>query len=161
MLRWLVRLGAEVTACLLVLGLVGWQWGGQLLFWYMRPSIAFEADLPAPPPDYTQPPSWAALPDRRDNADVVPLDSGADVFFLQPTTYYNSAHWNGPIDDSLHARRLLGILAGHSQGSGHARRLLDEFFEAKPLGARLVAAYAGSTSGILVRALPGQELPHL
>ena len=45
-LRWLVRIGAGVSALLLVLGFVGWQWGGQILFWYMRPTIAFEADVP-------------------------------------------------------------------------------------------------------------------
>lgn len=211
--RWLVRIGTGVAALLLLLGFVGWQWGGPILFWYMRPSIAFEADLPAPPPDYTRPESWAALPDRRDGADVVPLDSGAedrqadaraDVFFLHPTTYYSSAHWNGPIDDALVRRVTDGailpqqasafngaarvfapryrqltlggysvdgerekglelaygdvrrafehylatwndgrpiIIAGHSQGSGHAQRLLDDFFEGKPLGDRLVAAY--------------------
>ncbi|MBI3510703.1 MAG: DUF3089 domain-containing protein [Bacteroidetes bacterium] len=34
------------------------------------------------------------------------------------------------------------IVAGHSQGSYHAKRLLKEFFEGKPLLKQLVAAYA-------------------
>jgi len=33
------------------------------------------------------------------------------------------------------------IIAGHSQGSGHAKRLLQEFFDDKPLKNKLVAAY--------------------
>jgi hypothetical protein len=37
------------------------------------------------------------------------------------------------------------ILAGHSQGSRHVLRLLDEFFREEPLRRRLVAAYAVGT----------------
>lgn len=33
------------------------------------------------------------------------------------------------------------IIASHSQGTTHARRLLKEYFEGKPLGQKLVAAY--------------------
>jgi hypothetical protein len=33
------------------------------------------------------------------------------------------------------------IIAGHSQGAGHAKRLLQEFFDDKPLKNKLVAAY--------------------
>jgi hypothetical protein len=50
--------------------------------------------------------TWAALPDRQDNADVVPTGAtdnqataAVDVFFLHPTTYYNRANWNQPLDD--------------------------------------------------------------
>ena len=33
------------------------------------------------------------------------------------------------------------IIAGHSQGAGHAKRLLKEFFDEKPLQNKLIAAY--------------------
>ena len=33
------------------------------------------------------------------------------------------------------------IIAGHSQGAGHAKRLLQDFFDNKPLNEKLVAAY--------------------
>ena len=33
------------------------------------------------------------------------------------------------------------IIAGHSQGAGHAKRLLQDFFDNKPLQEKLVAAY--------------------
>lgn len=33
------------------------------------------------------------------------------------------------------------IIAGHSQGAGHAKRILKEFFDGKPLQKKLVAAY--------------------
>jgi hypothetical protein len=58
-------------------------------------------------PDYSRPEHWAALPDRQDNADVVPAGGAADnqataavdVFFIHPTTYYSGAHWNQPLGD--------------------------------------------------------------
>jgi hypothetical protein len=43
------------------------------------------------------------------------------------------------------------IIASHSQGTTHAERLLKEFFEDKPLGKRLVAAY------IIGMAIPGDS----
>ena len=33
------------------------------------------------------------------------------------------------------------IIAGHSQGAGHAKRLIQDFFDNKPLKEKLVAAY--------------------
>ena len=33
------------------------------------------------------------------------------------------------------------IIAGHSQGAGHAKRLLQDYFDNKPLQKKLVAAY--------------------
>lgn len=62
-----------------------------------------------PPPDYSQPASWAALPDRADAADVVPendpfgdrqASAAVDVFYIHPTTYRETAYWNQPIDDA-------------------------------------------------------------
>jgi hypothetical protein len=61
-----------------------------------------------PPPDYSQPRHWAALPDRRDAADVVPENdpfgdrqatAPVDVFYIHPTTF-NQAAWNQPLDDA-------------------------------------------------------------
>ena len=37
------------------------------------------------------------------------------------------------------------IIAGHSQGSGHAKRLLQEFFDGKKLKSKLIAAYLPGT----------------
>ena len=45
-------------------------------------------------------------------------------------TYLNNFNNNRPI-----------IIAGHSQGAGHAKRLIQDFFDKKPLQNRLVAAY--------------------
>ncbi len=72
------------------------------------PAHAF-ADTAAPPaPDYRNPAHWAALPSRRDSADVAPPDSGltdrqaladADVFYLHPTSaVLLGSGWNAAVD---------------------------------------------------------------
>lgn len=70
----------------------------------------------AVPPDYSRPSSWAARPDMRDSADVVPLaawsdrqaDAPIDVFFVHPTSYFGKSgfrYWNAPLDeDACNAR---------------------------------------------------------
>lgn len=174
-------------------------------------------------PDYAQEGSWAALPQRADAADRVPLKSPyrdgqdsarADVFFIHPTVYTGQPTatdaWNADLRDSVlnaavdnstilnqasvfngacrvyapryrqahyavfttadtaSARQALDVayadvraafqhyldrfnagrpvvIAGHSQGTVHAVRLLQEFFDppggGKPRQAQLVAAY--------------------
>ncbi len=179
----------------------------------LQPQHAFSQEAPPAAPDYASPASWAALPERQDDADVVPdasvLDAQAsaavDVFFVQPTTYYSPAHWNQPMDDvtanqftdlfvlpnqasifnsccRVHVPRYRQatvysfmdrgtdgaaalavayedverafdyflahysegrpfILAGHSQGAMHLRRLLERRITGTPLVHRLVVAY--------------------
>ncbi len=73
-----------------------------------KPWHSFDAATLSPAPDYTHDDAWAALPDRRDNADVVPPGSGAtdnqaaaqvDVFFIHPTTYLSKGGWNAAYDE--------------------------------------------------------------
>jgi pimeloyl-ACP methyl ester carboxylesterase len=57
-------------------------------------------------PDYAKQENWAALPDKKDWADTVPISSLsdnqdtaiADVFFIHPTTYFKRDFWNAPVD---------------------------------------------------------------
>ncbi len=62
-------------------------------------------------PDYRLESSWAALPQMKDSADLVPVtawtdrqaDAPIDVFFVHPTSYYGKGgfcYWNAPIDDA-------------------------------------------------------------
>jgi hypothetical protein len=73
------------------------------------PRGTFGHDIPKAP-DYSDPANWAALPDRKDSADAVPLadwkdvqvDAPVDVFFIHPTTYTGKAgqnEWNARLDD--------------------------------------------------------------
>ncbi len=68
---------------------------------------------PVPPiPDYSNPEHWAALPNKADAADSVPLksnlkdlqeDAKADVFFIHPTIFIdapkNKYQWNADMND--------------------------------------------------------------
>ena len=178
------------------------------------------SESPIPPAvDYTKESNWAALPNRKDAADFVPVKSSlkdeqstakADVFFIHPTiltyTPTNEFQWNASVEDTYlnqlvdsstilnqatifnavgrifapryrqahyhafvtkfkedkaasldlaytdvknafnyymanhnHGRPI--IIASHSQGTVHAARLLQEFFDGKALQKQLVAAY--------------------
>lgn len=72
-----------------------------------------------PPPDYRLSQCWAALPDKRDAADSVPLRSKlkdeqaaalADVFFVHPTIYTDKPYprhpWNADVNDSVMNRQI-------------------------------------------------------
>jgi hypothetical protein len=178
------------------------------------------SEVPSPPEiAYELSKNWAALPDKKDAADLVPKNSGfkdlqaeakADVFFVHPTIFTyepkDAYIWNGSVEDDylnsitdsstilnqasifngsckVYAPRYRQahyyafvtpnktdkdaaldlayqdvkkafqyylknfnqgrpiVIAGHSQGTLHATRLLKEFFDGKPLQNQLVAAY--------------------
>ncbi|MCB2407156.1 DUF3089 domain-containing protein [Hymenobacter lucidus] len=199
-LSLLLLIGNSLVSCLTVI----------------KPGKQFTAYRPATIPDYAQPDNWAALPTRRDSADLVPLGSGlrdeqktalADVFYVHPTTFYKRESWNADLADerlnrftdnstirkqatvfnaaahiyapryrqatlysffdekSTNGKEALElaysdvkaafqyylahynqgrpiIIAGHSQGTFHATRLLHEFIDNNPkLRKQLVVAY--------------------
>lgn len=73
------------------------------------PKGSFGHDIPAVP-DYSDASNWAALPDRKDYADEVPVAewkdaqgiAQADVFFIHPTTYTGKPgqnEWNASVSD--------------------------------------------------------------
>jgi Protein of unknown function (DUF3089) len=75
-----------------------------------KPLGNFDPKNVPPPPDYSNPAMWSALPAVADLADFAPMgeinaQSGAvvDVFFLHPTTYTGSKRrektWNGELFD--------------------------------------------------------------
>ncbi|RYU84299.1 DUF3089 domain-containing protein [Hymenobacter persicinus] len=74
----------------------------------IKPGKQFTAYQPALAPDYSLPASWAALPSRRDSADVVPRHTAlrdeqqtarADVFYVHPTTFFKREAWNADLTD--------------------------------------------------------------
>lgn len=181
------------------------------------PQGSFNKAILPTAPDYSDPANWAALPERVDEADALPVETlrdqqgeaKVDVFFLHPTSYIGrrgDRNWNAAVDnekvnkrtdqgairyqasifngvgrvfapryrqghlhlyfskDTLSAGRALEvayqdvrqsflyywkhhnkgrpvIIAAHSQGSNHAERLLQEFFDGHQRQAQLVAAY--------------------
>ncbi len=104
-----------LVAAIALLGALALVFRGELqmavMYQMMKPEAAFADTAPPAAPDYQVAAGWAALPDRDDNADVlpkgVPADDPAtsdaaavDVFFIHPTTYYESDSWNQPLDDA-------------------------------------------------------------
>jgi Protein of unknown function (DUF3089) len=75
-----------------------------------QPTTAFSQNPRPKAPDYHNSDAWAALPDRKDAADITPPNvqdeqetAKADVFFLYPTVYTgkdaSQTGWNAPIND--------------------------------------------------------------
>ena len=72
---------------------------------FLAPGDEFDVEKVPTPPDYGERTSWAALPDKDDNADLTPPgvedrqdEATADVFFIHPTTFFDRSRWNDPLD---------------------------------------------------------------
>ena len=82
--------------------------GFALMMMTLKPDATFAQDTQPQPPNYADPLAWAALPQKQDLADVSPAEltldqqdsARVDVFFIHPTTYYKSEHWNQPLNDT-------------------------------------------------------------
>jgi hypothetical protein len=179
----------------------------------------FDSSFIPPSPNYSKTKYWAALPNQKDMADLLPNKSNlkdeqdqakADVFFIHPTIFTYSPkdnfQWNASVEDEVlnktvdestiknqatifngsckvyapryrqahysafttkipsNGKNALDVayqdvkdafvyylknynngrpivIAAHSQGTVHAKRLLKEFFDGKPLQKQLVEAY--------------------
>lgn len=96
---------AVVLAVLLLVALVALD-PGPLVRCSMAPGAPFDAESPPVAPDYQDPSSWSALPEREDAGDARPdgvpaADQRAvpvDVFYVHPTSYLGR-RWNAPVDD--------------------------------------------------------------
>ena len=73
---------------------------------FLRPKEDYDAERLAPEPDYAKAESWAALPTKKDAADMVPPGSEdaqasapADVFFVHPTVWFDRRTWNDTLDN--------------------------------------------------------------
>lgn len=101
-----------VALVVLAIGAVFITGNGQMLvlgwaFLFGGPSQPFDPADAAPPPDYADPASWAALPDRQGLEDMVPagvtgaVQQGAapvDVFFIHPTGFLKGEGWTFSMD---------------------------------------------------------------
>lgn len=76
-----------------------------------KPTMAFEKNKIPATPQYADLKNWAAHPDKKDRADLIPAGTNlkdeqataeVDVFFLHPTTYTNKRgndQWNGDVNN--------------------------------------------------------------
>jgi hypothetical protein len=68
----------------------------------IAPAVPFQVDEQPPAPDYNDAAAWAIRPQGR-----AQLASGADVFFVHPTTAWSAADgWNADIADPISRTRL-------------------------------------------------------
>lgn len=93
--------------------------------WMMHvPETDFDHTPVPTAPDYSHPDYWAALPNKEDGADWLPVDSGyqnhqanapVDVFFIHPTAAFYGNAWVAGFDNWLHLIAVdKGILPQHA-----------------------------------------------
>jgi hypothetical protein len=93
--------GAGVVLALAALALAYFS-RDNLIRYTLNPQQTF-ALLPAPfAPEYSRLDAWAALPTE-------PLKK-ADVFFINPTLYFSSDHWNAPLDAAVVDERIRSVV---------------------------------------------------
>ena len=80
-----------------------------------KPFHQFSHYAPPPIPDYALEKNWAALPNKKDSADAVPVNSSeidnqnvaqADVFYIYPTLNFSRAGWNARVDSKRLNKRI-------------------------------------------------------
>jgi hypothetical protein len=124
MKKALIVIAVLVVAAGSALFLYREQIGMMIAFGRLKPERSFTEAPPPAAPDYSEPDSWAALPDREDAADVVPggdvqdrqASADIDVFFVHPTTFFGTRGWNQALDDRS-TNQLTDMFVLRSQAS--------------------------------------------
>jgi hypothetical protein len=96
-----------LTLLAVAAGFAIYQWGGRALLSEAVPKGHFRAQQAGGGPDYSQTSSWTSQPGlpndpsswrpSGDSADSLQV-TGAQVFYIHPTTYLERDRWNAPID---------------------------------------------------------------
>ncbi len=96
----------------LFLGLLAYVMRDNLFRALIEPAVPFQVDEHPPAPDYSDASAWAIRPQG-----VASQESGADIFFIHPTTAWSgAAGWNTDISDSVSRLRLENVvLPNHSE----------------------------------------------
>ncbi|WP_294301419.1 DUF3089 domain-containing protein [uncultured Sphingomonas sp.] len=95
-------------------------WGVDLIRRYMTPDVAFEAQAGLSKDAYLAQGMWLARPDIANNPALwVPAsqqvgDGGAAIFFIHPTSYLATDHWNAPLDNAEANDRAALFLRGQA-----------------------------------------------
>src|SRR5688500_4435163 len=100
---WVV---AGLTVLVVAGALVYRLFGAELIRFTMVPTAAFEGGPPPPPSAYADNGRWIARPGMASSpASWLPAGMAregaprASVFFVHPTSYLKTSHWNAPLDD--------------------------------------------------------------
>jgi hypothetical protein len=114
MRRALIVAGFVVVAA----GAIGLAYGSRFalltrMIFTHAPHTPFDQMTPPPAPDYSQRASWGAMPGTQDPTNVAPpgvakadpATAPADVFFIHPTSFFDSDQWNQPLSDETTNRQ--------------------------------------------------------
>jgi len=118
-------------------------WGVDLMRRYMTPGVAFEAQPALAGNAYAGADMWLARPDKPDNPALwVPAgqtagDGGAAVFFIHPTSYLATDHWNAALDDAEANGRAQLFLRGQASAFNAAGQVWAPRYRQAAFGAFL------------------------
>lgn len=117
-----------------------------VLAMYLAPPAEFNIEEAPMAPDYTDLRFWAAHPDKRDVADIAPLDHSAadpastdvDVFFIHPTTYFGPGRWNSDMaPDGFAAGGVNNVMAYQTSAFNECCRIFMPEYRQAHFGAFL------------------------
>ncbi|URW76255.1 DUF3089 domain-containing protein [Sphingomonas donggukensis] len=117
--------------------------GIDLMRRYMTPSVAFEAKPALRGDAYAARRMWLARPDIANSPALwVPegqqaADGGGAVFFIHPTSYLASDHWNAPLDDREANDRAALFLRGQASAFNAAGQVWAPRYRQAAFGAFL------------------------
>lgn len=121
---------------------------GQIMSLMLVPGGTPADEEPPPAPDYADPASWVALPDREDKVDLVPSATSeqdrqataeVDLFYLHPTTYYKKERWHAPYDDPWASRFVDELVAsGQASAFNGCARIFGPRYRQASIGAYFV-----------------------
>ncbi|MFD1789020.1 DUF3089 domain-containing protein [Sphingomonas floccifaciens] len=140
--KFLYVIAALVT--LVIVALFAYRiWGVDLIRRYMTPDVAFEAQPGLARDAYAAPGMWLARPDIANNpalwmpAGQRPEDAGAAVFFIHPTSYLATDHWNAPLDNAEANDRAKLFLRGQASAFNAAGQVWAPRYRQAAFGAFL------------------------
>ena len=118
-------------------------WGVDLMRRYMTPDIAFEAQPALAGNAYASADMWLARPDKPGNpalwvpAGQAAADGGAAIFFIHPTSYLATDHWNADLDDAEANDRAALFLRGQASAFNAAGEVWAPRYRQAAFGAFL------------------------
>lgn len=137
---------------LVIAGLLGLRfWARQLSEFAFVPSIAFSAPTVLPDHAYAGSDLWLARPGKVVGDPTRWLPSGvapgervaAAVFYVHPTSFYDSAAWNAGLGEAVTAARTDGFARVQASAFNAATQMWAPRYRQATLGAILTAAPAG------------------
>lgn len=144
-----------VFACLVVLTIAGAfayrLWGVEILRWWAVPSAQFESQAPVAANAYADPKMWIAHPRRaKDAARWTPPGYQPDpkapaaVFYIHPTSFLGTKHWNAALDDAESNARAELFLRGQATAFNASGAIWAPRYRQATFGAFLTDAAAAN-----------------